>query len=320
MDEVIETSEWVARRSVHVRIDEDALTRVTERLIRDRSPIPPWEGRYHFYDGTLRTVWYFLVLDSINFCFWPLPDRPRWEVTVDSELLSGYYGLAASLKRAFLSGTPLDDPESLSRLTLAELVSVLGGRGELQLMGKRSEILQELGRVLLDEYGGKAEVLLEEAGGSALKLARLLGLKLRSFKDEADYQGRKVFFYKRAQILAADLFGAFGGKGWGGFSDVGRLTAFADYKLPQVLRQMGVLQYDDELGGRVDSLTLIEAGSPEEVEIRANTVWAVELLRKELQRQGVEWRSFEIDWMLWSMGQGDAFRKKPYHRAVTIFY
>jgi hypothetical protein len=320
MNEVLETSEWVARESGHVHIDHEALVRIPERAIRDQIRIPPWEERHHFYDGGIRTVWYFLILDSLNFCFWPLPGRPRWEVMIDGESLSGYYAMAASLKRAFLSGNPLDEAESLSSLTRAELVKILYGQGELQLLETRIEILREVGRVLLEDYRGDAGRLVEEAGGSALKLARLLGLKFRSFRDEAVYQGQEVFFYKRAQILAADLFGSFQGKGWGAFSDMDRLTAFADYKLPQVLRHLGVLHYDDPLARKVDSCVLIEAGSDEEVEIRANTVWAVELLRREFQRQGVSWRSYEIDWMLWNMGQEDAFRQKPYHRTVTIFY
>jgi hypothetical protein len=61
-------------------------------------------------------------------------------------------------------------------------------------------------------------------------------------------------------------------------------------------------------------------GSPEEVEIRANTIWAVELIRKELAllRKGL--RAFEVDWILWNMSQDPAFKTKPYHRTVTIFY
>ena len=34
-----------------------------------------------------------------------------------------------------------------------------------------------------------------------------------SFQDHAVYKGRQVFFYKRAQIFVADVWGAFGGKG-----------------------------------------------------------------------------------------------------------
>jgi hypothetical protein len=320
MNEVLETSEWVSRKSVHVSIDEGALKRFCEDLIREDPPIPPWEGNIHFFDGSTKTVAYFLVLDTLNFCFWPYPCTPRWEITIDSESLSGYYGLAASLKRAVLTGTPLDSAGYLASMNLAELEHILDGRGELQLMQDRLRSLQELGRLLLGSFGGEAWKLVEAAGGSALELVRLLAANLHSFRDEAVYQGRKVCFYKRAQILAADLFGAFGGKKWGDFSDMEQLTAFPDYKLPQVLRHLGIFRYAKELARKIDSFSLIPAGSPEEVEIRANTVWAVELLRQELSRSAKERRAYEIDWILWNLGQYDAFRQKPYHRTVTIFY
>lgn len=320
MNEVLETSEWVARKSLHVRIDEEALIRFCKELIRNDPPIPPWEEGIHFFDGGIKTVAYFLVLDTLNFCFWPLPGTPRWEITIASESLSGYYGLAASLKKAAVSGVPIWDAEYLSTLTRDGLEQVLDGRGELQLMGDRLCSLQELGRLLLCSFGGEAWKLVDAAGGSALELARLLARNLQSFKDEAVYLGKKVIFHKRAQILAADLFGSFRGKKWGGFSDMELLTAFPDYKLPQVLRHLGIFQYSEELARQIDSMSLIPAGSPEEIEIRANTVWAVELLRQELSRSGKKRRAYEIDWILWNLGQDDAFREKPYHRTVTIFY
>lgn len=98
------------------------------------------------------------------------------------------------------------------------------------------------------------------------------------------------------------------------------LTAFADYKLPQVLRHIGVLRYTGDLSERVDRGILLESGSPEEVEIRANTLWAVELIRRKLRESGNNLRAFEIDWILWNLGQEERFRAKPYHRTVTIFY
>lgn len=42
--------------------------------------------------------------------------------------------------------------------------------------------------------------------------------------------GRKVWFLKRAQIFAADVWDRFGGKGHGEFTDIGELTMFADYR------------------------------------------------------------------------------------------
>jgi hypothetical protein len=40
-------------------------------------------------------------------------------------------------------------------------------------------------------------------------------------------RGRQLFFYKRAQIWAGDLYGCFRGQGLGHFRDVGELTTFA---------------------------------------------------------------------------------------------
>jgi hypothetical protein len=71
---------------------------------------------------------------------------------------------------------------------------------------------------------------------------------------------------------------------------------------------------------KVDNGIFLEAGSPEEIEIRANTIWAVELIRQELTRMGKELRAFEIDWFLWNLGQERQFKAKPYHRTVTTFY
>ena len=59
------------------------------------------------------------------------------------------------------------------------------------------------------------------------------------------HKGRLVHFYKRAQILVADLWAAFGCQTadnghFASFVDVGKLTMFADYRVPQILRHVGV--------------------------------------------------------------------------------
>lgn len=93
------------------------------------------------------------------------------------------------------------------------------------------------------------------------------------------YKGRQIFLYKRAQIFVADLWGAFDGKRYGNFSDIRCITIFADYILPAVLRNLGVLKYSSDLASVVDSNTEIAAGTEQEVEIRACTIQAVEKLR-----------------------------------------
>jgi len=320
MQEVLDTAQNVARISSQVRIEEEALNRLCKKIVEDRITVPAWNRRYHF-DGTGRDrVFYLLVLDSLNFCFWPAPGKAKWKIDCKSEKLSGYYALATALKKALESGIPFTKADYLAELSLGKLKQILGGRGELQLLQDRVKILNELGQLLLEEYSGEATRLVESAGMSAVKLVRLLVEKLSSFQDVAQYLGHTVFFYKRAQIFAADLFGAFDGREWGSFNDMDRLTAFADYKLPQVLRHVGILRYAQALAQKVDQKMLLTSGSPDEVEIRANTIWAVELMRQQLEQTGGRLQAFEIDWILWDMGQDLAFKARPYHRTVTIFY
>lgn len=320
MEEVLESARWVAERSEQVRIERKAVERFARDLATRELRVPGWNYRYHFYDGGARTVFYLLILDSLNFCFWAPDYERKWEIDYQSEALSGYFALAATLKRAMEAGAPLSDAEYLLELSPAKLTTILGGSGRLQLLEQRCGILNELGRVLLERYEGQAHHLVEAAGGSAVELARLLVKAFPSFRDEAEYGSRRICFYKRAQIFAADLWSAFEGKKWGSFADIGELTAFADYKLPQVLRHLGVLRYGPELAKKIDMCVTLPSGSPEEVELRANTVWAVELVRQQASHRGKDLMAMELDWLLWELAQREEIKEKPHHRSVTIFY
>jgi hypothetical protein len=320
MFEVLETVKKVAEEGNQVQIYREGLVSFSKKLLADEHEVPPWDNFYHFYDASEETVSYLLALDSINFCFWPAPGKAKWEIQYKSRNVSGYYALALSLKRALEAGIPISKADYMAQLSAEELKKILSGHGDLQLLDRRAQILNELGQVLLEEYSGQACKLVEDAEESAIALVRILYRRSSSFRDIAKFRGHQISLYKRAQIFAADLHGAFQGRSWGHFTDIDKLTAFADYKLPQVLRHLGILHYAPDLAKKVDQQILLEAGSPEEVEIRANTIWAVELIRQELKAMGKQLRAFEIDWILWNLGQHAEFKEKPYHRTVTIFY
>jgi len=320
MFKVLSTAMTVAKRSRHVRINRESLREFSQDLAKGGIPLPGWDVQHHFKGTEEETVAYLLAVDTVNFCFWPSRREDRWEIADKGKTYSGYYGLSVSFKKALESGIPLTNAHFLAALTLKQIEEVFSGSGALQLMEERLRNLQELGRVLLDKYGGQVSNLVTAAGASAVKLVEMLARDLSSFRDQATYHGKEVFFYKRAQLFAADLHGALGGKGLGSFRDIKELTAFADYKLPQVLRHVGVLEYSPCLAEKVDRMVYLDPGSEEEVEIRANTIWAVERIRQEMERHGREVRASEIDWLLWNLGQEDSYRAKPYHRTVSIFY
>ena len=310
------SADFVLRQARLVSIDTLALERLCAEFDQ-RLRVPSWSRQYHFHDGTRRTANYILLLDALNFSFW---GEPRWTIEFGGEHLGGYWALAAALKRAIDEGFDLTDATTLAHLEEAQLAHILRGEHTIPLLNERARHAREVGQVLARKYDGQFANLIEEAGYDAVDVVQLVLQDFLSFRDECTYRGRLVKFYKRAQILAADLFGAFDGRAWGARRNLDALTCFADYKLPQILRRFGVLQYAESLTTTIDNGLEIPAGSDAEVEIRAATVQAVERLRACLSARGENLNSVQIDWALWDAAQAAPVDGKPYHRTRTIYY
>jgi hypothetical protein len=185
-------------------------------------------------------------------------------------------------------------------MTASAIARVLDERPDHELMEHYAEGLRQLGRFLGDR---DALAVIDDASGSAARLARTLADELPHFADHG--------FYKRAQITANDLVLA----GVAEFADIDDLTVFADNFLPHVLRLDGVLVVDDELAARIDRGELLEAGGAQERELRAAAVHACELLAA---RFGVAPRV--LDNWLWNRGLEPAYAAQPAHLARTVFY
>jgi hypothetical protein len=121
-----------------------------------------------------------------------------------------------------------------------------------------------------------------------------------------------VPFYKRAQIAAADLALA----GIAPAGDLAALTLFADNLVPHVLRVDGVLEVDPALIARIESEQLLVHDSPEEVELRACALHAVELL---VAAHGST-TAAAVDNTLWNRGAQPRYKAIPRHRTRTTDY
>ncbi len=307
----------VVERAGSVRIDFDAVNELARRIADHEFSPPEWESDLHWSGEPEETANFILVLDALNFCFW---GEPRWIVTFEGREYNGYWALAAALTRAIRQGIRLTDAAYLTQITERELAEIFTGDETIPLLPERVSNLREVGRVLIDSYQGQFAQLIADCNGSAIELVRRVVAEFPSFNDVATFTGREVRFYKRAQILASDLAGAFNGQGLGQFHDLDRLTAFADYKVPQVLHQLDVLRYDVTLTNTLAQRVEIAAGHPYELEIRAATLWSVEVLRQALDRLRLPIPPYQLDWMLWQLGQELPDHVLPYHRTRTIFY
>lgn len=70
---------------------------------------------------------------------------------------------------------------------------------------------------------------------------------MRRERPPFPFQGKRISFYKRAQILVADSWGIMEARGEGSLVNMDWLTMFADYRVPQALVHLGALRYSDAL-------------------------------------------------------------------------
>jgi hypothetical protein len=248
---------------------------------------------------------FWLTLDAINFgsgWFPTLNKRPGH---------SGYLTVAAGLKDRFAEHGQWS-PDELERLDAPEVATVLGQDPDHELMALFAASLRDLGRHV--RTAGSFEAVVDSAGGSAVALAEELS-GWDSFADVSRYDGRAIPFLKRAQIVGADLTRA----GVADLRDLRRLTMFADNLVPHVLRLDGILDFDAELTSRIERGELLEHGSPEEVEIRACALHAVELIAAAR----TDSCAADIDQLLWLRGGGaggSKYKARPRHRSRCTAY
>ncbi len=302
----------VTARARFVGIDDARLEQLAESLAAAAAQPGIHDPTIHHLGAGADTVAFFVTLGAVNFgsgWFPALAKRPG---------RSGYGTIAGRLADRFRADGPLS-AAALTRLSAADCAALFGqdltNRPIAELMGLFAASLAMLGHHLIGCHGGRFTELVEAAEGRAATLvARLSVMPL--FNDIQSHDGRLVPFFKRAQLTAADLALAFDGQGWGRFDDLDRLTLFADNLVPHVLRCAGVLRTDPALAARIDAGSLIAAGSPEEVELRAVALEAVERMTARLP--GVT--AMRLDQLLWTQGQAPEIKARPRHRCRTVFY
>ena len=250
---------------------------------------------------------FWFTLDAVNFGSGWFPTlRKRAETT-------GYGTIAAGVRRRFDEQGRWTAAQ-LTSLTQAELAGWLDQDPDHELIALMTNSLRDLGENVRRLYGGSFAAVIDRANGSAIELVEALA-GWRSFADVSLYDGRAIPFLKRAQIGAADLSRA----GVAEFSDLERLTMFADNLVPHVLRLDGVLWFDPELVARIERQELIEHDSPEEIEIRACAVHAVELLSAATALRE-KTNAAQIDEILWNRGQAPEYKAVPRHRSRSTAY
>ncbi|KAI4465176.1 hypothetical protein MML48_3g00013489 [Holotrichia oblita] len=325
-----ESGKFIAERAKHVKINDKGITALGNQLLQEinsgsltvngfsQTPIHPTENDSWAAD------WIF-VIDTLNFCFWSLENEVGW--TVDQQ--TGYFALCTAINRAMKEGIDILNPKFYSTISEKQLLNIFRSDNEVEipLFKERLKCLHEVGNSLLENFEGSFVNCIRQAENSAVKLLNIITRNFKCFRDEATYEGTRVFIYKRAQILIGDIWACYKSKGLGYFNDIEEITMFADYRVPQSLLYFNVLEYSNELQEKLKSNYIFANGDPMEVEIRGCSIHAIELVKlyvwNEMDKPD-KVNSILIDHFLWD------FRRKnaktilthilPFHKTFSIYY
>jgi hypothetical protein len=306
VNELREAAAWVSARARHVHLHRDLIGLYAASL--PALSVPPPAALLDL-EQRRAVALFWLTLDAINFGSGWFPTLRKLPGT------SGYGTVARGLTRRWDERGPWS-AEALAALEVSEIAATLGQDPGHELMGLFCASLNDLGLRLGADWGGDPLALLEHCAGSAVALVEVLAT-WSCFADVSLYAGRPVPFLKRAQIAAADLHRA----GVADWRDLPALTMFADNLVPHVLRLDGILSFTPELVAAIDAEALIAHDSPEEIEIRAAAVCAVELMVAALGGPGRSpLTAAEIDQLLWQRGQSPRYKRSPRHRSRCRAY
>ncbi|KAH0605525.1 uncharacterized protein H6S33_004747 [Morchella sextelata] len=331
---VLESALYIFDNSIDVALDRDCVMQAAETIYdamqKKAYGTSTWsEHELHPQEKNEDTLNFIFTMDVLNFSFWSgLEDEKRFSVDYGGKRYTGYWSLVALLRRALDEGIPITCPYFWVDHTICSddlLAHVFRSATDEQipLLQERIDCLREAG----ERYDGRFANCVKEANGSAAALVVLLGDEFTCFRDEHKFEGRRVNIYKRAQILAADIWACFNKKSYGHFTDIDTITMFADYRVPVILHALGCLLYSPPLEAHIKAKKLLDTGHPWEVQLRGTSIWCVELIRRQIQKMhpetGNHINAILIDFYLYDTAkemERNNEKMIPHHRTRSIWY
>ncbi|KAF3091114.1 hypothetical protein TWF569_011366 [Orbilia oligospora] len=332
---VLKSAEYIYDNAIDVALDMRSCKEAAETIIKcmeaENFGTQTWDSHIlHPHTKDEEQVDFIFVMDLLNFSFWADDPKKPFVVEYNGRNEDGYWSLVASLRRALDEGIPITSPyfwvdRTVCTDALLERLFRPSTGTPIPMLAERIECLREAGEILCEQFNGSFVNCIKEADGSAAALVNLVVDEFPCFRDETTFQGRQINFYKRAQILVADIWASFNGASHGTFHDINKITMFADYRIPQILHTLGCLMYSPPLEHTIKDRKPIASGSRYETEIRGCTIHCVELIRREIVKKHPEAKvnAILIDFFLYDTAKEWEVQGKemiPTHRTRSIWY
>ncbi|HEV8338946.1 MAG TPA: queuosine salvage family protein [bacterium] len=294
----------LARGAAHVTIVSEKIRDVATAM---RQELGGADGAFHTDpqqypnesppENDRRTLQFYLVVTSQEFCIWRRGADGRveaWTIEVGGQRYVGARGIAAAHMRALRQGRDILDPTYLASMTFQDVLDFYRdeetGQVTLQMLPQRLAKFNELGRVLLDTYGGHVTNLLGQTGGYLFRgddgglVQRLLLDFPTSYFDWpfcklAILLAKFLATRKTDGIPTTDEY-----RTLARIRDAENFEIAADYYIPLFFIRSGIFRVSDPLAAALRGQHLIGRDSRMEREYRACTIVAGRALAEETGR------------------------------------
>jgi len=313
LNKVLDTCKYVQENTKHVTINYDKTNELIEELYNFNNIHYLTKVPYKIYDmDTKDIVNFLLIYDSIDFSFW---GEPKWTIDNNGKKLDGGIALLDCMFNLFNKNDSVEIYKKIEKLTLEQFKQILKGNIEIPLLKERYEIITNIAKIVNTKMEGNFYNYIKDMTTDT-QIFKTIIYNFYSFDDTRTYKGKTIYFYKLAQLLTSDILHVIETKE-NKKVDYSNLLGCSDYKIPQVLQSLGILEYDNELMNLIENKIEIKENSEYEVEIRAamivviNYIW--EKTNKTITRNN-------INDFIWSKGQDKTKTYKPYHLTRTTSY
>lgn len=306
---ILETSYYVYENSSHVKINKLEINNLIKNAHLEKQQHWLASNPFGILDLAVEDIINFLVLfDSIDYSFW---GEPKWTITSEIGKIDGAFALMYALLNLRKNKGHLD----FEQITFTEYNNVLKGNVEIPFLKERYNTLKQISKIINSKMNGNFYNFIKDISNDS-ELFELIINNFPSFKDTRTYRQKTIYFYKLAQLLTSDILHIRQIKEHIKV-DYSHLVGCADYKIPQILRGLNILEYDEELSNLVDTKTEIKENSVYEIEIRANMIVAIKMINEELNHNI---SSIDVNDFIWSLSQDKSRNLQPYHLTRTMSY
>ena len=313
-EKILDSIKFVVNNSNYVSINENNIDNIINLLSENKKE--SWLNSDYLdleQFSQEQVLLYLILCESLNFCYWD--SNIKWKIEYKGEWYSGSFGLFYAISKAIKNGYDLLNIEYLENITIEELDEIFKGTTSIPLLKERFEIIKQL----VSEFKQISDLPQAMNANDDIELLNNIISHFSNFRDISLYKDREIYFFKRAILLVGDLILNIRSINESVKND-NNMVGCADYKIPQVLRHLGILEYSNGLATLIDERQEIQHDSEMEIEIRANMLYAIELIKEKLHQNGIDMNSVQIDNALWLLSKNKEFKDKPHHLTRTIYY